>query len=73
RGMSVSSNTASAKPKLGGSTSVELERIKKEISSLLGTKVDITRSDKGKGKIVINFNNDKEFNDIYDQLREIDA
>lgn len=52
--------------------SIELERIKKEISSLLGTKVDILRNDKGKGKIVINFGNDKEFNDIYDIFREID-
>ena len=37
---------------------------RKKISSLLGTKVDIQRNDKGKGKIVINFGNDKEFNDI---------
>lgn len=53
--------------------SIELERIKKEISSLLGTKVDIQRNDKGKGKIVINFGNDKEFNDIYDIFRDIDS
>lgn len=56
-----------------GKASAELDRIKKEISLVLGTKVEISRNDKGKGKIVINFNNDREFNDIYDLLREIEA
>lgn len=73
RSMAGTTGSSASKPKAGPAVSIELERIKKEISSLLGTKVDITRSDKGKGKIVINFNNDKEFNDIYDQLREIDS
>jgi ParB family transcriptional regulator, chromosome partitioning protein len=50
----------------------ELERIKKEISSLLGTKVEINRNSSGKGKMVISFKNDKEFNAIYDILRDID-
>ena len=59
--------------KAQGNASAELDRIKREISSILGTKVDIVRSDKGKGKIVINFGNDKEFNDIYDLFREIES
>ncbi|MBK8699995.1 MAG: ParB/RepB/Spo0J family partition protein [Saprospiraceae bacterium] len=65
--------TKKSKPatKDSGSSS-ELERLKREISSLLGTRVEIMRNDKGQGKIVINFNNDKEFNNIYDLLREID-
>ncbi|MFN8318683.1 MAG: ParB/RepB/Spo0J family partition protein [Saprospiraceae bacterium] len=67
------SATASKSTKPGNPASIELERIKKEISSLLGTKVDIQRNDKGKGKIVINFGNDKEFNDIYDIFRDIDS
>ena len=66
------SQASTAKAVKSSPASIELERIKKEISSLLGTKVDILRNDKGKGKIVINFGNDKEFNDIYDIFREID-
>lgn len=59
-------------PKINDATSIELERIKKEISGLIGTKVDIARNNKGQGKIVISFANDKQFNDIYDLLRDID-
>jgi ParB family transcriptional regulator, chromosome partitioning protein len=40
-------------PKINDATSIELERIKKEISGLIGTKVDIARNNKGQGKIVI--------------------
>ncbi len=59
-------------PKINDATSIELERIKKEISALVGTKVDISRNNKGQGKIVIAFANDRQFNDIYDLLRDID-
>jgi ParB family transcriptional regulator, chromosome partitioning protein len=58
--------------KINDSTSIELERIRKEISALIGTKVDISRNNKGQGKIVIAFANDRQFNDIYDLLRDID-
>ncbi len=61
-----------ATPKINDATSIELERIKKEISALVGTKVDIARNNKGQGKIVIAFANDRQFNDIYDLLRDID-
>lgn len=70
---SVSASASSKNSKPVNPASIELERIKKEISSLLGTKVDIQRNDKGRGKIVINFGNDKEFNDIYDIFRDIDS
>jgi ParB family transcriptional regulator, chromosome partitioning protein len=51
---------------------IELERIKKELSKSLGTKVEISRNNNGKGKIVLSFKNDAEFNNIYDLLREIE-
>lgn len=51
---------------------LELERIKKEISSIFGSKIEISRSNTGKGKFVINFKDDAEFNQIYDLLREIE-
>jgi ParB family transcriptional regulator, chromosome partitioning protein len=73
--LSKSSTTLPAQknaPKINDATSIELERIKKEISGLIGTKVDIARNNKGQGKIVISFANDKQFNDIYDLLRDID-
>jgi ParB family chromosome partitioning protein len=70
---SVSASASSKNSKPVNPASIELERIKKEISSLLGTKVDIQRNDKGRGKIVINFGNDKEFNDIYDIFRDFDS
>jgi ParB family transcriptional regulator, chromosome partitioning protein len=62
-------NTA---PVLNDAVSIELERIKKEISALMGSKVEIQRGSNGKGKIVIAFANDKQFNLIYDLLRDID-
>jgi ParB family transcriptional regulator, chromosome partitioning protein len=62
-------NTA---PVLNDAVSIELERIKKEISALMGSKVEIQRGSNGKGKIVIAFSNDKQFNLIYDLLRDID-
>jgi ParB family transcriptional regulator, chromosome partitioning protein len=73
--LSKSSTTPPAQksvPKINDATSIEIERIKKEISGLIGTKVDIARNNKGQGKIVISFANDKQFNDIYDLLRDID-
>jgi ParB family chromosome partitioning protein len=51
--------------------SLEIEKIKKELSLKLGTKVEIQRDTKGKGKFVIAFKNDSEFNNIYDYLKEI--
>ncbi len=60
----------SEKPK--DATTIELQRIIKELSALIGSKVDIVRNNKGQGKIVIPFSNDKEFNELYDILRDIE-
>lgn len=51
--------------------SLEIEKIKKELSLKIGAKIDISRDVKGKGKFVIAFKNDAEFNNIYDYLKEI--
>ena len=51
--------------------SLEIEKIKKELSLKIGAKIDISRDVKGKGKFIIAFKNDAEFNNIYDYLKEI--
>jgi ParB family transcriptional regulator, chromosome partitioning protein len=58
--------TTNAANTTSGAVSIELDKIKKELSAKFGAKLEIIRNDKGKGKFVINFKNDKEFNSIYD-------
>lgn len=53
-------------------TSIELDKIKREISAIMGSKVEISRNNKGAGKFVISFKNDKEFNNIYEILKDLD-
>lgn len=48
----------------------ELKRIIDRLSSQFGTRVKLTRNNKGQGKIIIPFKSDKEFNDILDRLEE---
>jgi ParB family chromosome partitioning protein len=48
----------------------EVRKIKDRLNYLLGSKVDIQRSPKGKGKIVIHFNSDDQFNNIIDQIED---
>ena len=48
----------------------EVRKIRDRLSRKLGVKVDISRSAKGKGKIIIPFTSDDEFNDIIDSLEE---
>lgn len=48
----------------------EIRKIKQRLGHLLGSKIDITRSNKGKGKIVIHFNSDDQFNNIIDQIED---
>jgi ParB family transcriptional regulator, chromosome partitioning protein len=52
--------------KQNDATSIEIEKIRKELSAKLGSKIDIIRNNNGKGRFVINFTNDKEFNELYD-------
>lgn len=56
------------KPKL---TPKEYLGIQKHLTSFFNTKVDFARSKKGKGKIVINFNNDNELENIINVLDKI--
>jgi len=49
----------------------EVAKIKNELSSTLGTKVNITRASSGKGQIVIRFGSDREFNDIIATLQQL--
>ena len=48
----------------------EVRKIKDRLTYLLGSKVDIQRSNKGKGKIVIHFNSDDQFNNIIYQIED---
>lgn len=52
------------------SLSPEVKEIRDELSDLYGTKVEIKRSQRGKGQFVIKFDNDREFNRILDILQE---
>lgn len=61
--------------KIGAALSAEdiqVDKIKSEISKLVGSKVDIKRDASGKGSIVIKFRNDREFNSIYDLFKELE-
>jgi len=46
----------------------EVKKIKDRLSFVLGSKVEINRTARGKGKIVIHFNSDDQFNNIVDQI-----
>jgi len=48
----------------------EVRKIRDRLSSNLGTKVEISRSKDGKGKIIIHFSSDERFNDIIDSIEE---
>ena len=48
----------------------EVRKIKERLSYKLGSKIDINRSSKGKGKITIYFNSDDEFNNIIDAIED---
>lgn len=62
---------SSAPPKANsGSTHPEVIKIKDRLSHRYGCKVDIIRDSKGKGKIVIPFSSDDQFNDIVESMEE---
>ncbi len=48
----------------------EVRKMKDRLAYLLGSKIDIQRSAKGKGKIVIHFNSDDQLNNIIDQIED---
>lgn len=48
----------------------EIRKIKDRLSRYLDSKIDIQRSNKGKGKIVIHFNSDDQFNNIIEQIED---
>ncbi len=48
----------------------EILKIKDRLSHNLGAKVEIQRNDQGKGKILIHFSSDDQFNNILDELEE---
>ena len=48
--------------------SAQIQRMEKDLSAFLGTKVRIQRAASGKGKITIPFNSDDELNDILDRF-----
>jgi len=50
----------------------ELVQFKRNMSMLMGVKINITRSTSGKGHISIPFKNDSELNEIMDTLNELD-
>ncbi len=46
----------------------EIKQLSKSLNQFFGTKVDLKRTDTGKGKISINFKNDEELNQIIETL-----
>jgi len=50
----------------------EVVKIREQLSSSLGTKVEIRRSGTGKGQIIIRFADDRSFNDIVETLATIE-
>ncbi len=48
----------------------EVQKIKDRLSHHFGTKVEIARNKKGKGKLIIHFSSDDEFNDIIDSIED---
>ncbi len=50
----------------------EINRIIKDLSKIIGVKINIKRDQKGKGVLQIPFSSDKEFNSIYDLLKELE-
>lgn len=48
----------------------EIKKIRDRLGYLLGSKIDIQRSSRGKGKIIIHFNSDDQFNNIIDQIED---
>ena len=48
----------------------EVRKIRDRLSLHFGSKVEIKRSAKGKGKMIIHFNSDDQFNDIVDLIEE---
>ena len=59
-------NEASSKPLKTKSAQIEL--LEKQLKNALGTKVKIAEREKGSGRIIINFNNSKEFSRLMDLL-----
>ncbi len=51
----------------------EIVDIKDRFSSIFGSRVDIKRNNKGRGKIVIPFKSDREFNNIIDLLENLES
>ena len=64
------SNKPSSGTKSKAEIHPEVRKIKNRLSTNFGTKVDISRSKDGKGKIVIHFNSDDQFNDIIDSIED---
>lgn len=50
----------------------EITRISRELSKVLGVRINIKRDTKGKGHFQIPFGSDVEFNSIYDLLKELE-
>ena len=48
----------------------EVKKIKDRLSKNLGAKVEINRNAKGKGKIIIHFSSDDQFNDLIDSIED---
>lgn len=57
-------------PSKSGSMHPEVMKIRDRLSHLFGSKVEITRNSKGKGKLTIHFGSDDEFNDIVDTIED---
>jgi ParB family chromosome partitioning protein len=60
-------------PKAPQAHSPEVRKILEEVSERFGTRVKMDRNDKGKGRLVIPFNNDHELNFILEVLESLDA
>ena len=63
-------NKSSSSPSTSAAMHPEVRKIRDRLSHQFGSKVDINRSAKGAGKIVIHFSTDDQFNDIVDSIEE---
>ena len=54
-----------------GKNDPEIRRIVDQLSARFGTKISIERNAKGKGRIIVPFSSDQEFNSILDNLEDL--
>ena len=68
----LSGNPSSAKPRSIREVSPRIQELEQQFRSWLGLKVKLSSNEKGKGKLVVSFNSNAEFERIYQMLKPQD-